>query len=146
MITRVKERWQLLEQELAQIEQEESDLVYRYKQMLDTVKFYCNEICLENVTLNLTGRFLKDKINATFNIGTQRNNLQKTEINTVRRIIGSVNLAYAPSPKWNFNATYSNFQTSTAIKMLTHFVFIRSIRVPMVVQDIILVLKKGRKE
>ncbi len=45
MITRVKERWELLEQELAQIEEQESDLVYRYKQMLDIVKFYCNEIC-----------------------------------------------------------------------------------------------------
>ena len=75
--------------------------------------FFNNDMV--NVTFNATGRFLKDKINAGFNIGTQRNNLQKTEINTVKRIIGSVNLTYTPNQKWNFNATYSNFQTSTAI-------------------------------
>lgn len=75
--------------------------------------FFNND--MENVTLNMTGRFVKDKLNAGLNLGTQRNNLQNTEINTVRRIIGSINLSYTPNQKWNFSASYSNFQTSTAI-------------------------------
>jgi hypothetical protein len=75
--------------------------------------FFNND--MENVTLNLTGRFAKDKLNAGINLGTQRNNLQNTEVNTVRRMIGSINLSYTPNQKWNFNASYSNFQTSTAI-------------------------------
>ncbi len=75
--------------------------------------FFNND--MENITVNTTARAKKDKVSIGLNLGTQRNNLQNTETNTVKRYIGSLNLTYTPNPKWNFNATYSNFQTSTAM-------------------------------
>ncbi|MCU0431438.1 MAG: hypothetical protein MUF42_15850 [Cytophagaceae bacterium] len=67
---------------------------------------------LENVTFNTATRIIKDKANLAFNIGTQRDNIKETKAMTTRRLIGSVNLSYNPSQKWNFAGTYSNFQTS----------------------------------
>lgn len=76
--------------------------------------FFTSDI--ENVTFNTSTKLNKDKLGISFNIGTQRNNLKKTETTTIRRIIGSINFTYAPSQKWNFTAAYSNFMTNTAIE------------------------------
>lgn len=47
MINRAKEKLQLLEQELEQIEQEKSeDIINCYKKLLDTVRVFCREIVL----------------------------------------------------------------------------------------------------
>lgn len=67
---------------------------------------------MENITLNTSTKVLKNKGNIAFNLGTQRDNIKNTKAITTRRLIGSVNLSYAPSQRWNFSGSYSNFQTS----------------------------------
>jgi hypothetical protein len=71
---------------------------------------------LENITLNYARPFFKNKVNLSFNIGTQRNNLDKSKISTMRRRIGSFNLSWTPVQKLNFSANYSNFQTYTNMR------------------------------
>ena len=71
---------------------------------------------LENITLNSTKRILKGRMNIAGNIGLQRNNLNEQKISTMKRYVGALNVVFAPSPKWNFAAGYSNFQTFTRIR------------------------------
>jgi hypothetical protein len=71
---------------------------------------------LESITLNFARPFLKNKINFGFNIGTQRNNLDKSKLSTMRRWVGSANVAWQASQKLNFTLNYSNFQTYTNIR------------------------------
>lgn len=73
--------------------------------------FFNND--LENITVNLNTRLLRDKVNLGFNLGTQRNNLDDTELSSTRRWVGSTNLAVAASPRLNLSASYSNFTTFT---------------------------------
>lgn len=76
--------------------------------------FFNND--LENITLNTSTKVLKEKVGISMNLGNQRNNLRNTEATTIKRLIGSLNLTYSPSQKWNFSAAYSNFMTSTAVE------------------------------
>ncbi len=71
---------------------------------------------LENITLNTTKKLFKSKVNIASNIGVQRNNLNEQKVATMRRFIGAININYAPSPKCNISANYSNFQTFTRVR------------------------------
>jgi hypothetical protein len=71
---------------------------------------------LENITFNFGRPFFKNKVNFGFNIGTQRNNLDKSKLSTMRRWVGSANIAWQVSDKLNLAFTYSNFQTYTNIR------------------------------
>lgn len=73
--------------------------------------FFNND--LENITLAPSFTLKNGKINFSSNCGLQRNNLNKTKINTTRRIVGSMNLNWAPSSNWNLGASYSNFNSFT---------------------------------
>jgi hypothetical protein len=71
---------------------------------------------LENITVNGAMAMLQGKINISASGGTQRDNLDNSKVSTMRRMVGSVNVGYAPSQKLNFSASFSNFQTFTNIR------------------------------
>jgi hypothetical protein len=71
---------------------------------------------LENITVNGSTSILQNRMNVAVSAGTQHNNLDKSKISTMRRLVGSLNVNYAPSQKLNFSASYSNFQTYTNIR------------------------------
>jgi len=71
---------------------------------------------LENITVNGAMAALHGKVNLAANVGTQRDNLDNSKVSTMRRLVGSLNVGYAPSQKINLSASYSNFQTYTNIR------------------------------
>lgn len=71
---------------------------------------------LENITLNTTAGLLQGKMNIALSTGMQRDNLDKTKVSTLRRMVGSVNMNYVPSQKVNLSASWSSFQTFTNIR------------------------------
>lgn len=68
---------------------------------------------LENFTLSPNLTLLNGKLNLSANTGLQRNNLDKTKLNTTSRWVGSINTSYSPNQQWNFNGSYSNFSSYT---------------------------------
>ncbi len=73
--------------------------------------FFNND--LENYTIAPSFQFLKGKLNLNMNGGFQKNNLDQQNAGTTNRMIGSLNLSFAPNQKWNFNGQFSNFSTYT---------------------------------
>ena len=71
---------------------------------------------LENITLNGSAGVLRGKMNLTASTGIQHDNLDKTKVSTMRRMVGAVNLNYIPSKQFNLLASYSSFQTYTNIR------------------------------
>ncbi|MEO1052044.1 MAG: hypothetical protein AAFX87_15535 [Bacteroidota bacterium] len=76
--------------------------------------FFNND--LENITVSTSVRMFQSKLNLSANVGTQRNNLDDTEVSAVERVVSSASLNYIPNQKWNFNGTYSNFTTFTNVR------------------------------
>ena len=76
--------------------------------------FFNND--LENITLNGATSLFQGKVNFSFSAGTQHDNLDNSKISTMHRLVGSANVAYAPSQKLNLSVAYSNFQTFTNIR------------------------------
>jgi hypothetical protein len=71
---------------------------------------------LESITANGSAALWQGKMNVAVSAGTQRDNLDKSKISTMRRMVGSVNVNYIPNQKLNLSASYSNFQTYTNIR------------------------------
>lgn len=69
--------------------------------------FFNND--LEDATVNLTTNLFQKKVSLAGSIGGQRNNLQADKATQNSRLIGSLNLGYAPNQDWNFSLTGSNF-------------------------------------
>jgi hypothetical protein len=67
----------------------------------------------EDITLQASKAFLKNKLNVNGSFGTQRNNLERDLETTNKRWIGSFNLVYAISKAWNTSFSYSNFTNTT---------------------------------
>ncbi|MDY0779357.1 hypothetical protein [Tenacibaculum sp. IB213877] len=67
----------------------------------------------ENITLNGVTSLYNNKINLSFNIGFQRDDLAKQKQTATTRTIGSVNATYALNKKVNISGSYSNFTTFT---------------------------------
>jgi hypothetical protein len=80
---------------------------------------------LENITLNATSAMMQGRLNVAVSGGTQHDNLDKSKVSTMRRLVGSVNVNYIPSQKLNFSGSYSTFQTFTNIR--SQFVSINQI-------------------
>lgn len=76
--------------------------------------FFNNDI--ENITVSTSVRLLKEKLDLSANVGTQRNNLKETQINAVTRTISAFNVNFTPNQKWNVNGSYSNFTTFTKVR------------------------------
>ncbi|WP_298778389.1 hypothetical protein [uncultured Polaribacter sp.] len=73
--------------------------------------FFNNDF--ENITLNYSSTLFKDKINYSFNIGYQRDDLENQKEQTTSRTVGSVNATYTASDKLTITGSYSNFSTFT---------------------------------
>lgn len=86
--------------------------------------FFNND--LENYTISTAWRLLKNKINIATNTGLQKNNLDKSKLSTTKRWVGSVNVSYAPSSKWNFSGAYSNFSTYTNVRPISDPYYIKT--------------------
>lgn len=71
---------------------------------------------LESITLNGTVALWESKMNISASGGTQRDNLDKSKISTMRRMVASLQVDCMPSEKLNLSASYSTFQTYTNIR------------------------------
>jgi hypothetical protein len=76
--------------------------------------FFNND--LENITMNGGVALFQGKVNVAVNVGTQRDNLDRSKISSMRRMVSSANVVYAPSQQLNLGVSYSNFQTYTNIR------------------------------
>jgi hypothetical protein len=72
--------------------------------------FFNNDV--ENITINQTFTFLKDKVNTRGSIGFQHDNLNKSKKATSKRTIGSLNMSYNINQNFGVDANYSNFTTN----------------------------------
>lgn len=79
--------------------------------------FFAND--LEQYTFNLTTAAFKRKLRLNGRLGIERNNLREYRSNDTERIIGRLQLAYKPTPDWNFGLNYSNYQTSAETRILS---------------------------
>ncbi len=71
---------------------------------------------LESITANGSASLWQGKMNVAVSAGTQRDNLDKSKVSTMRRMVSSLNVNYIPNQKLNLSASYSNFQTYTNIR------------------------------
>lgn len=69
----------------------------------------------DDLTGGIATAFFEGKFNVAVNAGLQRNNLNHTEETRVERFIGSVTTSYMISEKFNLNASYSNFNSTTKL-------------------------------
>lgn len=69
----------------------------------------------ENLTINSSLKFFKNKVNLAMNFGGQRNNLQNNKLSENKRFVSSINLNLSPSEKWNMSFIYSNFSSYTYV-------------------------------
>ncbi|WP_108867394.1 hypothetical protein [Aquimarina aquimarini] len=70
----------------------------------------------ENITLDASNTFFKDKLTLALNIGYQRDDLDNLKANNTNRTVGSLNATLALSERLNVSGSYSNFSTFTNIK------------------------------
>lgn len=91
----------------------------------------------ENFTTSTAVSMLNKKLNFAANLGLQRNNIESLDNSTAERFIGAVNISYVPSQKWNFNAAYSNFQSTNKIRAIAiPFIQIDSIILSLTTQSV----------
>lgn len=96
--------------------------------------FFNNDF--ENFTVKLAGQFLDKKLSIQTNTGLQRNNLTGLKLQTNNRFVGSINTSYFPNQSWNYNLSYSNFQTTSKLSTVSiPFVQVDSIVLAQVSQQ-----------
>jgi hypothetical protein len=71
---------------------------------------------LEKITVNGNTSLLKQKMQLAISFGIEENNLDHSKLSTMRKTVGSINLNYSPTLKWNFAFSYSNFTSFTNIR------------------------------
>lgn len=72
----------------------------------------------EYFTVGFNKSLLKNKLTVFANGGLERTNLDDFERNGTQRLVGSFNTSYNPSERWNFNASFSNFQNTSKLRTL----------------------------
>jgi len=70
----------------------------------------------ENITLDGSKRFFKDRLNMNGRFGFQRNDLDNTKLSKSTKIVGNITGSYAASKKLNISTSYSNFTGYTYIR------------------------------
>lgn len=70
----------------------------------------------ENITLDASNTFFKDRLTLALNVGYQRDDLDNLKANNTNRTVGSLNATLALSERLNIAGSYSNFSTFTNIK------------------------------
>ncbi|OFX82839.1 MAG: hypothetical protein A2W99_14350 [Bacteroidetes bacterium GWF2_33_16] len=74
------------------------------------ISFINNDI--EEFSANVATSLFKNKVSVSGNFGTQKNNLDHSQITTNKRFITSFNCTYLVNKKLNITASYSNFSSS----------------------------------
>ncbi len=102
--------------------------------------FFNND--LENITVNAATAVLQGKVNLSANVGTQRDNLDESKATTMRRVVTALNVAFAPSQKFNLSVSYSSFQSFTNVRSqfvninrLTQFDFLDTLNFTQISQN-----------
>jgi hypothetical protein len=72
--------------------------------------FFNND--LENITINPSGTFFKNKLTARGSLGLQHDNLDKSKKATSKRTVGSLSGTYTFNQNYAIDANYSNFTTN----------------------------------
>ncbi len=75
--------------------------------------FFSND--LENIMINTSRPFLKDKLTLVLNVGIQRDNLDNKKSTSTNRFVGSMNATAKFSDQLITNFTYSNQSTTTNV-------------------------------
>jgi len=73
--------------------------------------FFNNDF--ENITLNGSRPLFKDKLNLSFNVGFQRDNLENQKTQATSRLVGAINATLKATDKITLTGSYSNFSTYT---------------------------------
>ncbi|MEC3908216.1 hypothetical protein VOI54_14390 [Tamlana sp. 2201CG12-4] len=73
--------------------------------------FFNNDF--ENITLNGSRPLLNDKLNLSFNVGYQRDDLENQKTQATSRLVGAVNATLKVTDKIMITGAYSNFSTHT---------------------------------
>ncbi|WP_282078943.1 hypothetical protein [Aquimarina algiphila] len=76
--------------------------------------FFNNDF--ENITLDASNTFFRDRLTLALNIGYQRDDLDNLKANNTNRTVGSLNATLSVSERLNISGSYSNFSTFTNIK------------------------------
>ncbi|TPN89336.1 hypothetical protein FHK87_03065 [Aquimarina algicola] len=76
--------------------------------------FFNNDF--ENITLDASNSFFRDRLTLAINIGYQRDDLDDLKANNTNRTVGSLNATLVVSDRLNISGSYSNFSTFTNIK------------------------------
>lgn len=71
---------------------------------------------LENITVNASAGLMNGKMNVAVSAGVQHDNLQKTKVSSMQRMVGSFNASFTPSQRLNVSASWSSFQAYTTIR------------------------------
>jgi hypothetical protein len=102
--------------------------------------FFNND--LENITVNAATALLQGKISLSANVGQQRDNLDESKATTMKRLVTAMNLAFAPSTKFNLALSYSSFQSFTNVRSqfvninrLTQFDFLDTLNFTQISQN-----------
>ncbi|MEO9511535.1 MAG: hypothetical protein ABJN84_08785 [Flavobacteriaceae bacterium] len=67
----------------------------------------------QNITLNASRPVFDNRLQLTFDMGYQQDNLNNQKIQTTNRVVGAINATYKWNDKINLVAGYSNFTTHT---------------------------------
>lgn len=73
--------------------------------------FFNNDF--ENITLNASRPFFENKLNLSFNVGYQNDNLDNQKAQATSRFVGAINATLQATDKINISGSYSNFSTFT---------------------------------
>lgn len=76
--------------------------------------FFNNDF--EYITLNLSRPLFNNKVNLSFNVGFQRDDLDDQKANPTSRFVGAANATYTASERLTFTGSYSNFSTYTNVR------------------------------
>lgn len=68
---------------------------------------------LRDISGGVSWAMFQQRVNIATNAGLQHNNLNNQLESQVNRLIYGGSVSFAPTPSWNFNVNYSNFNTST---------------------------------
>lgn len=82
----------------------------------NTLGAYYTNNDMENIALTFTKQLMQGKLNIAGSGGKQRNNLDESKLSTSNQFLGSLNVAYAPTQRFNVSTNYSNYSYFTHMK------------------------------
>ena len=77
---------------------------------------------MENMTMNFTLNLLESKVTLGGNTGLQRNDLNNTDMNKTKRVVGAGTVSFVPDEKVSLNLGYSNFSSFTNVRSTFDFI------------------------